>query len=127
MRGRLGGGQATAVIAEVGRDGVVGASVGDSQAWLVSTTDVHVLTASQERKPLVGGGAAATRFGGALEGATLVIASDGLFAYARRADIVRIVCGDDLAVAAQALVEAVRLPGGELQEDVAIILCRAAR
>lgn len=124
---RLGGGQATAVVAEIGRDGVVGASAGDSQVWLVSDADVHVLTAGQTRKPLVGSGAAATPFGGVLEGATLVIASDGLFAYARRGDIARIARGDFLADAARKLVEAVRLPGGELQDDVAIILCRAAR
>lgn len=124
---RLGGGQATAIVAEVGREGVVGASAGDSQAWLVSGADVHVLTAGQSRKPLVGSGAAATPFAGALERATLVVASDGLFAYSRRGDIVRLANGDDLAAAARELVEAARLPGGELQDDVAIILCRAAR
>jgi serine/threonine protein phosphatase PrpC len=124
---RLGGGQATAVIAEVGGDGAVGASAGDSQAWLVGADGVYVLTASQERKPLVGSGAAATPFGCALESATLVIATDGLFAYARREDLVRIAEGDDLAAAARALVELVRLPGGDLPDDVAIVLCRAAR
>jgi serine/threonine protein phosphatase PrpC len=123
----LGGGQATAIVAEVGRDGLVGASAGDSQAWLVGPDGVHALTASQERKPLVGAGAAATPFGGALANATLVIASDGLFAYARRADIARVACGADLGAAVRALVELVRLPGGDLPDDVAIVLCRAAR
>jgi PPM family protein phosphatase len=124
---RLGGGQATAIVVELGRDGVVGASAGDSQAWIVGPDGAHVLTASQERKPLVGAGAAATPFGGALAEATLVVASDGLFTYARRADIVRIACGADLAAAARALVELVRLPSGDLADDVAIVLCRAAR
>ncbi|HUQ01764.1 MAG TPA: hypothetical protein VM261_04675 [Kofleriaceae bacterium] len=127
---RLGGGQATAVIAEVERDGLVGASAGDSQAWLVGADGVHVLTASQERKPLVGAGAAATPFGGALAGASLLVATDGLFAYARRADVARVVTSareGGLDAAMRALVALVRLPGGDLPDDVAIVLCRATR
>jgi hypothetical protein len=124
---KLGGGQATAVIAEVGRDGVVGASAGDSQAWLVGADGVHVLTAAQERKPLVGAGAAATPFGGALAGATLVVASDGLFAYGRRGDIGRVAREGALDAAIRALVSLVRLPGGDLPDDVAIVLARATR
>jgi len=38
--------------------------------------------------------------------------------------IARVASGPDLAAAARALVELVRLPSGELPDDVAIVLCR---
>ena len=122
----LGGGQATAVIATLTAAGVRGASVGDSGAWLVRGAAVEDLTRAQERKPLVGSGAAATPFGcGPLDGATLLVASDGLLKYAPRADIARLASQDDLAAAARALVALVRLPGGDRQDDVSVILCRS--
>jgi hypothetical protein len=129
--GRLGGGQCTAIVAHVdGAGGIRGASVGDSAAWLVSDRPGEVaiveLTADQARKPLLGGGARATALRpGGLGQATLVIASDGLFAYAARAAIAAIATGPDLAAIGPALVELVRLPSGALPDDVAIVVVRA--
>lgn len=58
---------------------------------------------------------------------TLLVASDGLLRYARRSDVARIASETDLAIAAHALVDLVRLPSGGLQDDVSIVLCRQRR
>lgn len=125
---RLGHGQSTAVIVEVTARGLTGASVGDSGAWLVRGDAVIDLTAGQARKPLVGDGAAACTFEHAtLDAETVLVASDGLLRYAREQDIARIASGPDLAAAARALVELVRLPTGGLQDDVSVVLGRWRR
>ena len=123
---RLGHGQATAVLVTVTAAGIRGASVGDSGAWLVRGDAIDELTAQQQRKPLVGaGGAMAIALGcGPIGEATLVVASDGLLKYGARRAIARIAGQADLAAAADALIELVRLPSGGLQDDVGVVLCR---
>ncbi|HEY0251556.1 MAG TPA: hypothetical protein VGC41_08515 [Kofleriaceae bacterium] len=122
---RLGQGQATAVIISPSASGIAGASVGDSGAWLVAGGNVHELTAGQVRKPLVGDGCMPVAFSaGPLGPQTLLVASDRLFNYAKRADIVTIVNGPDLEAAAAALVQLVRLPSGNLADDVSVVLAR---
>lgn len=120
-------GETTAVIAIVTASGIVGASVGDSGAWLVRSHDHVDLTSGQVRKPLVGSGAARpVRFQyGDLDG-TLLVASDGLFKYAKPRDICAEARGPDLAYVLDALARLLRLPAGGLQDDVAIVVCRAA-
>jgi len=121
-------GLATAVIANVTSAAIVGASVGDSGAWLIGDDHVTALTERQHRKPLVGGGCVPVAFRSErpLGTATLLVASDGLFSYAAAADIARVVrAGRDVRETADALVELVRLPTGGLQDDVTIVLCRA--
>ena len=128
---RLARGQSTAVILGVGTQ-IVGASVGDSGAWLLRGSEVVDLTSGQIRKPLVGDGCATVPIGPLLFEGTLLVASDGLFRYAKRADIARVI--EDatafeergLATAAAALIELVHLPNGELQDDVAIVLVHIA-
>jgi serine/threonine protein phosphatase PrpC len=116
------GGETTAVIAVVDEKGVRGASVGDSGAWLIeSAVD---LTSGQERKPLIGSGRAcpvpfASRFAG-----TLLVASDGLLKYAAAAKIRELASQPDLDQIPAQLVDAVRLPSGDLQDDVCVIVCR---
>ena len=57
LAGSVHGGQTTLVVAEVWREMVRGASVGDSRAWLLSLSDEPVeLTEEQARKPLLGSG-----------------------------------------------------------------------
>jgi serine/threonine protein phosphatase PrpC len=122
---RLGHGQSTAVALSLSASGIAGASVGDSGAWIITAADVIDLTVGQTRKPLVGSGCFPYAIAGApLGSGTLVVASDGLLRYAKQHDIARIARGPDLAAAARALVELVRLPNGSLQDDVAIVLCR---
>jgi hypothetical protein len=120
-----GGGQTTAVVTAITRTSLVGASVGDSQAWIIGDSVVE-LTAHQRRKPLVGDGCMPVAFAhGELGTATLLVASDGLFAYARRDDIVRVARQPDLAGAARDLVDLVRLASGEVPDDVTVVLGRA--
>lgn len=122
---RLGPGQTTAVVVTVTRDGIRGASAGDSGAWVIRDGQIEDLTHAQHRKPLIGDHSVAIPFhGGPLAGATLLVASDGLLRHAPAAAIARVASGPDLAAAARELVDLVRLPSGEIPDDVAIVLCR---
>jgi serine/threonine protein phosphatase PrpC len=125
-RARLDGGQTTAVVVVVDGQGVRGASTGDSEAWLVRDGKALVLTHQQMKKPLLGAGAAPVGFRASDLGAgTLVLASDGLFRYAKPADIVRIASGPDIEAAADQLLDLVRIqPAGNVADDVSLVLCR---
>jgi PPM family protein phosphatase len=123
---RLGRGQSTAVILSIRAGSISGASVGDSAAWLLHTADVLDLTEHQQRKPLVGGGCTPFPIEPVQLGtSTLLVASDGLLKYAKRSDILRIARDPDLHASARALIDLVRLRDSALQDDVAIVLCRA--
>jgi serine/threonine protein phosphatase PrpC len=120
-----GGAQTTAVIAAIGEAGTHGVSVGDSEAWLIGPAGVVELTRQQHRKPLVGGGCSPVAFRGpVLAAATLLLGSDGLFRYASAADIARIARGEDLELAARDLIALVRLPSGDVPDDVTVVLVR---
>jgi PPM family protein phosphatase len=122
---RLQGGQTTAIVLVVG-DSIRGASVGDSEAWLVYADQrIEALTANQTRKPLLGTGAQVTSTVDAQLGeATLLVASDGLFRTAKPMDIARIAAGRDLTAAAEQLVDLVRTDVGNVLDDVSIVLAR---
>jgi serine/threonine protein phosphatase PrpC len=123
---QIGYGQTTAVVLWVTSEKIVGASAGDSGAWIVSPDGaVEDITSAQHRKPLIGDGAVVTPIEhGPLGGGTLLVASDGLLRYAKEAEIARVARGVDLDVAAKALVELVRLPSKQLPDDVSVVLCR---
>ena len=122
------GGETTAVLIVIDDHGIRGASCGDSEAWIVrddGTADD--LTRDQHTKKRVGSGRAVPvgfeRH--VLEGGTLVVGSDGLFRYARREDIVRVVLeAETLEEVAAALVELVRPGSGELLDDSAVTIVR---
>ena len=125
---RLDGGQTTAIVLVVDDRGIRGASVGDSEAWLVYDDRVDMLTMSQQVKPLLGaGGHPVSTHAGALDAATLVVASDGLFRYARPIDIARTAMDADLDHAAERLIDLVRLPNGRVHDDVSVVLVRTIR
>jgi serine/threonine protein phosphatase PrpC len=122
---RLGPGQTTAVVVTVTRDGLRGASAGDSGAWVIRDGKIEDLTHAQHRKPLIGDHSIAIPFqAGPLAGGTLLVASDGLLRHAPPEAIARVASGPELAAAARELVELVRLPSGEVPDDIAIVLCR---
>ena len=83
-------------------------------------------TASQLHKPLIGSGRAkpASFERSALSEQTLVLGSDGLVKYAPPQRICEVARLPELQPAAGKMVDLVRLRSGELQDDVAIILCR---
>jgi PPM family protein phosphatase len=119
---RLGNGETTAVILSVSSEIVAGASVGDSGAWLIAADGVVDLTRAQHRKPLVGGGCTPFAFTNALPpGSTVLIASDGLFRYAKPSEMARAARKTTLDRAATALIDLARLPSGGLQDDISIV------
>jgi PPM family protein phosphatase len=119
------GGESTAVIISVFPGGLIGASVGDSGAWLLQGERWRYLTSGQNRKPLVGSGEAkpVTFLDPARDG-ILLIASDGLFKYAPPERIREVAAQPDLDSAATQLVNLVRFQSGRLSDDVSLILCQ---
>ncbi len=122
LDGRLGdAGRSTAVVVELRDRSLFGASVGDSCGWLFGRVRVE-LTAGQRRKPLIGSGRARVHeFRSAVEaGDRVLLASDGLSKYASAREIEAAARDSSLA----ASVERIRLPSGQLRDDVAIVRCR---
>lgn len=120
-------GEATGVVAVV-RDGiVVGASVGDSEAWLVADGRVTDLTGSQRRRPMIGTAKAEpVGFGPAPLVGRLLLGSDGLFKYVARARLAECLTAGTVDQAAVALSASARLPSGAYQDDVSVIVCEDA-
>ena len=121
-------GETTAVVVAATREGVAGASVGDSEAWLVTAGGHAVLTSAARRKPYLGYGAAMPVGIGPVpfEG-TLLVATDGLFKYMDAGRIAAAVRGDDLHAAAEAVAETPRNREGSFYDDLAVVLCRGVR
>lgn len=119
------GGQTTLVVVEICNGQVAGASVGDSEAWLVGHDDALELTERQQRKPLLGSSSARPcAFGPVgLEGRRLLVATDGLFRFAAPDKVVQQVRSTALPRLPSLLTDLARLPDGELQDDVAIVVC----
>jgi serine/threonine protein phosphatase PrpC len=118
------GGLSTAVVVEIADEHIHGASVGDSGAWLVLDGTVSDLTERQIRKPLLGSGAAKpVAFGPVPFRGRLLVATDGLFKYATRAQLVSAASRGVPDSAVTALIDAVRMPSGRLQDDVGVVVC----
>jgi serine/threonine protein phosphatase PrpC len=110
-----------------GHAAVVGASCGDSGAGIVGVRGHDDLTSGQHRKRRLGSGnAVPVPFSRARLDGTLLAATDGLFGFARPERIAEVARGGDLDDAARELVRLVRLPSGGLQDDVGVVLVRAA-
>ena len=126
LAARSGSGETTVVVAYLGAAGIDGASVGDSSAWLIHEDDACIdLTSAQVRKPLVGSGLAVpVSFSSRQPYSRVLLGSDGLFKYLSPAKICELSRLSPLEEAADALVNAVRLPSGGLQDDVAVIVVR---
>ncbi len=124
----VGEGESTAVVVEVNEGGITGASVGDSQAWIVRDRRIVDLTASQRRKPLLGSGEGyPVGFShGPLNG-LLVVATDGFCNYVKRPALFKAVEDTGLNAMPKRFVDLVRLPSGKLWDDVGIVVCRKKR
>ncbi len=121
-------GETTAVVVAITEDQVVGASCGDSGAWVIHPDGgIDDLTIHQHRRLRVGSGRARpVAFSRPLFAGTLLVATDGLFNYARPEKIAAVALQEDLDGAARELVQLVRLPGGGLQDDVGVVTVRGA-
>jgi serine/threonine protein phosphatase PrpC len=114
-------GQCTAVVVVANASRLVGASVGDSIAWICDT-EVVDLTERQRRKPLVGSGeVVVVSFAREFRNGRLLVASDGLWKYAPRERIRDAALTTDIDVATQRLVDVARLRSGQLQDDIALV------
>lgn len=120
-------GETTAVLLAVTPRGIAGASVGDSEAWLITSTGYTDLTGRQGRKPFLGVGMAfPALFSAPFPAGTLLVATDGLFKYTSPERICEAALDPDLDRAAARLLELVRLRSGALPDDVAMVLGRLA-
>ncbi|MCB9856828.1 MAG: serine/threonine protein phosphatase [Phycisphaerales bacterium] len=119
----LASGETTAIVVAIMDEHMVGASVGDSQAWLIAGRDVDVLTERQRRKPLIGdGGAMPVAFERVHLGRTLLVGSDGLFNYVPLDRMLQIVASEPVENAPNALIDAARLRSGALQDDIGVVI-----
>lgn len=125
---RIHTGQTTAVIVDIRTDRILGASVGDSCAWVIDGPAITDLTRAQIRKPLLGSREArpAPFWHGQLEG-VLLVGSDGFFDYAKRDRIAPLIGRTDFLAVPRACIDMVRLPSGELWHDTAVVACRVRR
>ncbi len=125
---RIGVGESTGVVVDLRPDGIVGAAVGDSQAWIVHNGELLDLTAGQIRKPLLGIGEAQPKgfVSGPLVG-VLVVATDGFCNYVQRDRLPAVIAQVEFVEIPRKCVEMVRLPSGDLWDDIGIVCCRAPR
>lgn len=124
---RIGAGETTAVIVDVRAYGIAGASVGDSQAWIIEDGAMVNLTQNQVRKPLLGSGdASPVPFTGPPLRGVLLAGTDGLFNYIKPEAVIRIVSEEEFLSIPRKCLEAVRLPSGDLWDDVGIIAAKVA-
>jgi len=116
-------GQTTAVFAVVTDRAIVGAAVGDSEAWLIGRQADRVLT--HVSKPFLGTGEARPdSFRCRLSDETLLLATDGLFRYVEAGDIVEAALHTDIDVAATVVAGLPRRENGMPPDDIAVVLVR---
>jgi hypothetical protein len=123
--GGIQAGETAGVVAAVVGGTVVGASVGHASAWLIEGEGLVDLTERQYRRPLLGTSTAMpVGFGPLPLDGTLLLASDGLTAYAERGRIAEVARGEFLDLCVADLVALARLPSGDYFDDVSVVLCR---
>src|SRR5208283_1794136 len=87
-----GAGETTGVVVVLGPHGLLGVSIGDSEAWVVTPSGIDNLTVGQQTRQRLGGGRVElATFARPSLGGILVIATDGLFKFASPEVIARIV------------------------------------
>jgi len=120
-------GETTGMIAVVNtkKNSIVGASVGDSEAYLLSNKSWLNLTEHQYRKPLLGSGAAIPiAYGPITFDGTLILGTDGLFKYADFSKISQITESYQPKESILRLFDLVRLPSGRFIDDISIIIAQ---
>jgi len=118
-----GGGLTTAVVLHLDGGRVVGASVGDSQAWALGSFGCEELTEHQARRPLLGSGRATPVPFVRSRVDRVVVATDGLGTFLPPVERQVLLEG---GASARAFVDAVRLPGGTLRDDTTVVVAARA-
>jgi serine/threonine protein phosphatase PrpC len=119
-------GETTGVIAAFNTNNncIVGASVGDSDAYIISNKYWH-LTEHQYRKPLLGSGTAIPiPFGPITIDGTLILGSDGLFKYTNLSKISKIIQYNQSKENVLRLFDLVQLPNASFMDDVSVIVVK---
>jgi serine/threonine protein phosphatase PrpC len=119
-------GETTGIIAAFNTNNncIVGASVGDSDAYIISNKYWH-LTEHQYRKPLLGSGTAIPiLFGPITVDGTLILGSDGLFKYTSLSKISQIIQYYQPKESVLRLFDLVRLPNDSFMDDVSVIVVK---
>ncbi len=113
-------GESTAIAAVVRDNEVVGASVGDSEAWAMGPDGAcKVLTSGQQKWRLGSGRANPVGFRATVMNAVLLAATDGLF-HAAKADTIRTALLG--APTPEKLVALARSRSGKLYDDVGLVI-----
>lgn len=117
-------GESTCVVVSIDEHGAVtGASVGDSEAWIIDGDRVVRLTERQRRKRLGSGRAEPAAFEATLrQGAVLVVGSDGLFDHVDAATIVATARDGDIEGRAEGLLQAALRPPIALADDLTVVV-----
>jgi len=117
-------GESTAVVVVVRDNEVVGASVGDSEAWVVVRDGNHeVLTSGQHKSRLGSGRANPVGFRATVANSVIIAATDGLFNYAP-AEAIRSVLR--ATPTPENLVALARSRSGKLYDDVGLVIVSVA-
>ncbi len=120
-------GESTAVVGLLDHGALLGASVGDSEAWLIGASHVTIVTEAQQRRPRLGtGGANPVAFAAALGSDTLLVATDGLFGSVRPVAICEAIRTVRAEHRGAALVDLARGKSGRLHDDLGIVLLEAS-
>jgi len=117
-------GETTGIIAAFNTNNncIVGASVGDSEAYIISNK-YCCLTEHQYRKPLLGSGAAIPiPFGPITVDGTIILGSDGLFKYTSLSKISQIIQYNHPKESVLRLFDLVKLPNGIFMDDVSVVV-----
>jgi len=119
-------GETTCALAVIADGKIFGASVGDSGVWLIPKSGTHIdLTVYQQRKPLIGTGAALpVPFSHPISDGFLLLGTDGLFKYTSAERILQTCREYPPETAVKQLIELVRYKSGALPDDVTVILTR---
>lgn len=124
---RIPAGESTGVVVDVRPYGIAGASVGDSEAWIITDGKLVALTANQNRKPLLGSGAAApVAFKSAPLDGVLLVATDGFWGYVKRDRLPAMIVQAEFFAVPRQYIDLVRLPSGALWDDIGIVAARIA-
>lgn len=117
-------GETTGIIVSLREGKLVGASVGDSAAWLFTESSRCELTSGQMRKPLIGSGSVTPHLMSMDKPiGTLVIATDGLWKYTSLEAIHKTVLENAMQSLPVKLINLARLKSGTLPDDVCVIVC----
>ena len=99
--------------------------VADGAGGIGSGDQITNLTNNQIRKPLIGSGKAQpSGFTHKPLNGFMIAATDGFFDYAKRDDITRLVNQTEFFQIPRKCIELVRLPSGDMWDDVGVVACR---